>query len=116
MQKVIIYITLILIFSFLGARDIIITMKGGKTIKGHLEKITVSEDDESSETGFLTAQQGQSELRFPVKKIEEITFKSKDKTSCFKDSRYAPIRKFCAVKSTFILKPVEKMSGPVIEL
>lgn len=116
MQKIIIYLTLILVFSFLGARNVVITMKDGKTIKGHLEKITVSEDDGSSETGFLIAQQGQSELRFPIKKIKEITFKSKDDISCFKDSRYAPTRKFCSMKSNFILKPVEKMSGPCIEL
>lgn len=56
----------------------------------------------------ITAAQGIKELRLTFDKIKSITLKSSGDISCFEDSRFSPIRKFCTKKYTYLIKLKKK--------
>ncbi len=103
MLKKIIILLIMTIFTTLFATNITIKFKNGKTISGEIKKIEAAKYDGSlkMETSYITLASGTSELRTQIKNIKSIKFVKSGDISCFEDSRFAPVRKFCTQKSQY---------------
>ena len=85
------------------ADKVTLLLKSGKKVKGEIVKIEVSAANGANkmETTTINAAQGVNELMLKLRDIKQISFKSADDVSCYEDSRFAPIRKTCTMKSLY---------------
>jgi hypothetical protein len=117
-MKKFIFIMLLFSISLLFAQQVTIKLKNGKTIVDDITKIEASNYDGTfkMETSYMTLASGTSELRTQIKDIKSIKFVKSGDVSCFEDSRFAPIRKYCTIKSQYIVTLRKKKKKKKIEV
>ena len=120
MQKIFLFLAVMLVSSLIFAQNATITLKNGKKISGKIVKIEaaqLSNTKSLAETSTISAAQGVNELMLKFADIKEINFKSSDDVSCFEDGRFVPVRKFCSMKSLYTIVPkVKGESKEAIEI
>jgi len=117
MKKLIVLLFIVFTVSVVSADKVSINLKSGKSVNGKLMKIEAGTIDGKNlaETVSINAAQGVNELLIQISDIKEIVFKSCDDVSCFEDGRFAPLRKFCSMKSLYYitLKKPGKSKEPI---